>query len=206
MMGYRIQPHKSRLHPSWIRGRSTRSVFAGGGVFLCISLILISATFQPVLAQEASAVRVGAYIQKNAGLLPGFEVSYAPETLLRGHPRFSLGFLTSRPGSAFGSRALLEERFLLGAGWFFRPDRRIDPYIQLEAGYTRFDREDSELFALLDNDAMIASLLVGIDVRLLNSRFSIAGDAGYSILHSSTVYPFVTSFGIHYSLQPRTPR
>lgn len=176
-------------------------------IFFAIGLILTPATSPPVLAQGASnSVRVGPRVQKNAGVLTGFEVTYANEALLGGHPRFSLAFLTSRPRSVIGSNGLLEDRILLGAGWSFRPGKRIEPYLQLEVGYTRFDREDSELFALLDNDAMIGSLLVGIEARLFESRFSVVGDAGYSMLHSSTVYPFVTSLGIQYSLQPRTKR
>lgn len=205
-MAYRTRRLQWMLRPETISGRSRRSSVTGGVLVFWIFLIHTSATFQPLRAQEASEIRVGMNFQKNADVLPGFEISYAPEALFGGHPRFSLALLTSRPSAALGSRVLLEDRFLLGAAWFFRPGGRIDPYIQLEAGYTRFERENSEIFALLDNDAMIASILVGTEVRLFESRFSVVGEAGYSILHSSTVYPFVASVGIHYSIQPRTPR
>ncbi len=203
-MACRTPPPQWLIRQERISDRSTRSFI--GVIVFWIFLILTSATFQPLRAQQASEIRVGIHLQKNADVLPGFEISYAPEALLSGHPRFSLSYLTSRPNAALGSGVLLEDRFLFGAGWFFRPGRRVDPYIQLEVGYTRFDRENAEIFALLDNDAMIASLILGAEVRLFESGFSVVVDAGYSILHSSTVYPFVASLGIQYSIQPRTSR
>lgn len=156
---------------------------------------------EPALAQRD--LGVGMRLQKNAAVQPGIEISYSHSALLNGRPRVALSYLTSRLSTAFDGNRLAEDRILLSGSWIFRPAKPWGPYVELEVGYTRFDRENQELFALLDNDAFIASVLVGLEVRLFDSGFSFAGDAGYSVLHSSTVYPLVTSLGIRYALQPR---
>lgn len=182
-----------------IAGRAKHRIDDGTTPFLTCLILLVSVSLQTVHAQDLSDIRVAVSVQKNAVVLPGIEASYADEGFLNGRTRFSVAVFTSRLGSAFGSRGLLEDRILLGAGWFFRPDKRVNPYVEIETGYSRFDREDGELFALLDNDAMIFSVLAGMEIHAFDSRFSVVADAGYSILHSSAVYPFVASLGIQYS-------
>jgi hypothetical protein len=55
------------------------------------------------------------------------------------------------------------------------------------------------LFELLDGGAVILSLLLGAEAKLLPSLRA-NGNVGYSALQSSTVYPLVASFGLHYHL------
>ena len=165
---------------------------------LVITIILLAPS--KVLGQDVARFRIGAIAQKNAVLLPGFEVDYADPERFPRHLRFSAAYATSRLAVLFGSNGLVEDRFFFTSTWSFRPRRMVSPLAQVELGYTRFDREDEDIFALLDNDAFIASLLVGLEWQLLERRVSARADAGYSFLHSSTVYPFVASIGVFYLL------
>jgi hypothetical protein len=117
-------------------------------------------------AQSDGRMVAGMHIEQNSSLQPGVEVGYSRPDLLGGHPRFTASYSTSRLSVAFGSNGLAKDRFLVGAGWYFRPERVLDPYVQLEIGYTRFDRDDPDLFALLDNSAGILSLLFGLEAHV----------------------------------------
>lgn len=173
----------------------------------CFHAVLLAAFLAVALAgiangQSARSIRLGPIMQKNAVLQPGIEVGYADADRLPRQLQLSFAYMSTRLAAAFGSNGLVEDRLLVGAAWMLRPRRIIKPFAQLEVGYTRFNREDGVIFALLDNNAFIASVLLGLDVQLRNSPFSVQADAGYSILQSSTVYPFVTSVGVYYRISP----
>lgn len=150
-------------------------------------------------AQQDPTLFVGGIVESNYSTQPGLQVSYASEAIAGGRPRFSFSYSTTRLSTALGSNALTEDRFQLGAGWYFRRARRISPYLGLNVGYTRFNREDEELFALLDNSAPILTLLAGAEVTVHPSLRANA-NVGYSHLQSSTVYPLVAGLGLHYRL------
>jgi hypothetical protein len=150
-------------------------------------------------AQRQPVILIGAYVETNYSTQPGLQVSYASPSLLGGRSRFSISYSTTRLATAAGSSALVEDRLQAGAGVYFRQARTISPYAALNVGYTRFNREDEQLFQLLDNDAAILSLLAGAEVRLLPALRA-SGNVGYSALHSSTVYPFVAAIGLHHHL------
>jgi hypothetical protein len=150
-------------------------------------------------AQQPPTLLVGAFLETNYSTQPGLQVIYASPALLGGRPRLSASYSTTRLATAFGSNALAEDRVQAGAAWYMRRAQRVSPYTGLNLGYTRFDREDRELFEMLDNDAAIVSLLAGAETKL-GRTLRINGHIGYSALQSSTVYPFVAAIGLHYQL------
>ncbi|CAN5839510.1 hypothetical protein BH23GEM6_BH23GEM6_09370 [soil metagenome] len=158
-------------------------------------------TSTPISAasQQRPLVLVGAYVESNYSTQPGLQVSYGSPALLRSRPRFSASYSTTRLATTLGSNALVEDRLQAGAAWYFRPDRALTPYTALHVGFTRFDREDDQLFELLENNAPIVSLLAGMEGRLRRTLRA-SGGVGYSALQSSTVYPFVATLGLHYEL------
>jgi hypothetical protein len=171
------------------RGRTTR--------FAVLAICL--AAVPDAAAQQAPLFLVGAIVEKNYSTQPGIQLSYGSPTLLGGRPRFSAAYSTTRLATASGSNALTEDRVQAGAGWYFRPGAGLSPYLGANAGYARFDREDDEIFELLDGGAPILSLLLGAEARLLPTLRA-SGSLGYSALQSSTVYPLVASIGLHYHL------
>jgi hypothetical protein len=165
------------------------------------------ATAQDAMAQGGTAqdattktvVLLGAFMERNYSTQPGLRVGLAPATGRRWQPRLSASWSTTRLTTALGSHALAEDRLQVGADWFFRQTRRISPAVGVSVGYTRFDRDDDEIFALLDNDAPIVTLLTGAETRLRNGM-RVNARIGYSHLQSSTVYPVVASLGMDYPL------
>jgi hypothetical protein len=153
----------------------------------------------PAAAQQAPLLLVGAIIETNYSTQPGVQVSYGSGALLGGRPRFSAAYTTTRAATARGSNALVEDRVQAGAGWYFRPAGRLTQYLAVHGGYARYDRDDAEVFELLDGGGAILSLLVGAEGRLVPA-LRLNGHIGYSALQSSTVYPFVASIGLHYHL------
>jgi len=166
---------------------------------LFVALGICSEATSPASAQQAPTILIGAFVEKNYSTQPGIQVSYGRASLLDGRPRISAAYSTTRLATAGGSNALVEDRIQAGVGWYFRPVGRLSPYMAANAGYARFDREDAEIFELLDGGAVLLSLLFGAEVKLL-PFLRANGNVGYSALQSSTVYPLVASIGLHYHL------
>jgi hypothetical protein len=164
-----------------------------------LALLAPFAAAPAAAAQTPPTLLVGAFVESNYSTQPGLQVAYASPAWRGGRPRLTASYSTTRIATAMGSNALTEDRVQLGAGWYFRPDRALTPYLAANVGYTRFDREDPELFALLDAGAPLASLLLGVEGRL-HPAVRASGHVGFSPVQSSTVYPFVAAIGMHYRL------
>jgi hypothetical protein len=143
----------------------------------------------------ALSVPVGIVLEHNAYNQWGVRAGLSGDMLLANHPRLSLSYTTSRL-EALAGNALKKDNILLTLGWHFRPGRLIDPFVDVDAGWTRFDLEDDVVFAQLPNTAAIADLRVGLECCLLDGWIRPWASAGYSVLWSSTVYPFVCALGI----------
>jgi opacity protein-like surface antigen len=169
----------------------------GRAVLLAVLAIFCIAT-TPAAAQQDPVILLGAIVETNYSTQPGVQLSYG-SSALGGRPRFSASYSTTRLATTRGSNALAEDRVQAGAGWYFRPASRFRHYLAVNAGYARYDREDAEIFALLDGGGAILSLLVGAE-GTLGPSLRVNGNVGYSALHSSTVYPFVATIGLHYHL------
>jgi hypothetical protein len=168
---------------------------------LCLAvLLLIIGAASAAEGQQPRTVLVGAFLENNYSTRPGVQVGYSSEGILGGAPRFSAAYSTTRLATAMGSNALVEDRVHAGAGWHFRRDRLVSPHVTARAGYARYDVDDGEVFALLDNGAAFVSVVLGADARLLPSLRA-GGSIGYAPLQSSIVYPLVTTVSVNYALR-----
>jgi hypothetical protein len=158
------------------------------------AVLLLLAPAAPVAAQHPLIV-IGTFAESNYSVQPGVQLGYSTPGLLGGAARVTASASTTRLATAFGSNALAEDRVQLSAAWLFRRGSRITPYVALSGGFTRFDRDDGEIFALLDNRAPLLSVLFGAETRA-RGPLRLHAHAGYSALHSSTVYPFVAAVGM----------
>jgi len=178
------------------RGSLYRRMIVGAVVPLVV-------TAAPLAAQQ-STLLVGVHVESNYSRQPGVQIGFSTPSLLGGGPRFTASASTTRLATAFGSNALAEDRLQLSSAWYFRRQASLSPYVGVGAGYTRFDREDDEIFALLDNGAPLLSLFLGAEAHV-GRRLRLNTQAGYSALHSSTVYPFVWAIGVNYPLRRGAP-
>jgi len=167
---------------------------------MMVAALALPFTPAPPAAAQQPLVLVGMYVESNYSVQPGVQVGVSSPGLLGGAPRFTMAASSTRLATALGSNALVEDRFQLTAAWVFRGQARISPYVAGSGGYTRYDREDEELFALLDNGSPLAALLLGAETRLGRSLL-LHGHLGYSGPPSSTVYPFVAAAGVNFQLR-----
>jgi hypothetical protein len=147
------------------------------------------------------SVPVGLVFESNFYPQFGVRASVAHELLLKGHPRLTVSYTTSRLSAAAGRNVLKKDNILFNAGWYFRPGKLINPYAGIDAGFTRFDREDDALFALIDNRNGMVNVRAGLTSSLLGGRLRPSLDGGLAILSlvgtgSSTVFPAFFCFGL----------
>lgn len=151
------------------------------------------------------ALFAGGFLSRDAALHAGLSLAYANEDWLDGRPRWTLSYSTSRLSGLVGRNTLNEDRFRLATGWYFRPDAVVTPYLQVGLGLVRYDRVDTDLFALLPNSAALLSFHVGAEGPLIEERIRVYADVGYNHINSATVYPLQLTVGVHYRL-PMEPR
>lgn len=156
-------------------------------------------------AATAFSIPVGLVFEHNFYNQFGARASVAHELLLKGHPRLTASYTTSRLSAFAGRNVLKKDNVLFTAGWYFRPGKLIDPYAGIDAGFTRYDREDDDLFALLDNRSGMLNVRAGITSSLLGGRIRPSIDGGLALLSlvgtaSSTVFPLFFSVGVDFDV------
>jgi hypothetical protein len=159
---------------------------------LCAPLIaaVLLLPFVPrSVGAAAYSLQVGPCFEHNFYTQFGLRALFAHDLLLRRHPQIGVSYTTSRLGALAGRNVLKKDNVLLSASWHFRPERMIDPHAGIDIGFTRFDRESDDLFALLENRAPMFNLRVGIASALLGGRLRAAVDGGIALAQSSTVFP-----------------
>jgi hypothetical protein len=169
------------------------------GIVLAGAIGLLGITPFSVLANEQDLL-LGGFVEYNAVLQPGLQAGYASDAFLQRRPRATLSYSTTRLADLLGSRGVVEDRIKLSAGWYFRPAKRVDPYLQMGVVYTRFDREDPELFAHLDNTSIGAVLAAGTELKFLKDRLRAYAQVGLAPTQGPTTYPLFLTFGLHYDL------
>jgi hypothetical protein len=177
----------------------------GGGAAVLLLTLLSASGPSALAAQDGTGAHVGVFLERNYSTQPGLEVAYQFARPLGGRSRLTASYSSTRLETALGSHALTEDRLQARAGLHFRRARRISPHAAIALGYTRFDRENDEVFGLLDNDAFIASVVTGTEVRL-HRGLRASGSIGYSLLQSSTVYPMVLTAGLSHPIPHRSRR
>ncbi len=138
----------------------------------------------------------GLHLQANSAYLPGLHVAAYDSRILDGSPRLTLGWSTSRLADALGSLGLVEDWVTLTPAWYFRPQKTINPYVELELGYARY-APAAPAFDLIDNDSPVITLSGGSEFALLDGRLRLFADLGFSLLSSSIVYPFQFAIGLN---------
>ena len=145
------------------------------------------------------SIPLGIMMEHNFYNQPGIHISFSDDRILNTHPRLSFSYTTSRIGTLW-KNTLAKDNYLLTAGWYFRPERVIEPFIRADFGFSHFNKEDDIIFKELDNNAMILAIKFGSEFCSLDKLIRPWFDVGYSILSSSTVWPFVFSIGIDYDI------
>jgi len=137
----------------------------------------------------------------------GLHASIAHDLVLKGHPRLAFSYTTSRLSAktTAGRNGLKKDTFLFHAGWYFRPGKWIDPFCGIDAGFTRYNRENEEIFSLLDTRTGLLNVRAGCTSALLGKRIRPSIDGGVALLSlisaaSSPVFPLFFGIGIDFDI------
>ena len=170
----------------------------------CMQVLLVTVLsligFPSSARATAWSLPVGVVFEHNFYPQFGLSASVAHDLLLKGHPRLSVTVTSSRLSALAGRNVLKKENVLFSAGWYFRPGRLIDPYAAVDGGFTRFDREDDALFAMLPNTAGLFNIRAGITSSLLGGRLRPSVDGSLALVSSSTVFPLFFSIAVAYDV------
>lgn len=177
---------------------------SGGALLAALTIILIVLPSGRAHAAGLS-IPAGLVYEHNFYHQFGVRASVAHERLLKGHPRLTVSYTTSRLSAHAGRNVLKKDNVLFSAGWYFRPGKLIDPYAGIDAGFTRYDREDDERFALLDNRSGMLNVRAGLTSSLLGGRVRPSIDGGVAVMSligsaSSTEFPLFFRIGVDFDI------
>jgi hypothetical protein len=134
----------------------------------------------------------------------GFSFDFATPKIADSRVHFGLSYVTSRLGSAMGSNAIKQDNYLASAGYHFRHQKHLQPFIRLNTGYFHADYEE-RIFDVLPNSAFLISADAGLCYEF-RIPFTVSLSAGYNLKSGSgtfgpgTLYPFYYQMSIYYTI------
>jgi hypothetical protein len=134
----------------------------------------------------------------------GFSFDLATPKIADSRVHFGLSYVTSRLGSAMGSNAIKQDNYLISAGYHFRHQKQLQPFIRLNTGYFHADYEE-QIFDVLPNNAILISIDAGLCYEF-RTPFTVSLSAGYNLKSGSgssgpgTLYPFYYQMSIFYTI------
>ena len=151
-------------------------------------------------------IKGGVRIQKTQKLYweNGFSLDFTSPKILDSRLHLGLSYVTSRLGSAMGTNAIKQDNYLLGLGYHFRPQKKLQPFTRLNMGYFHADYE-SAIFDDLTNNAFIFAVDAGLSYEF-EVPFTIDLSVGYNLNNGDgsdgpgTLYPVFYQMSIYYTL------
>jgi hypothetical protein len=175
--------------------------------------LLFMASFLFIKAQTSESkkdwigdLNVGVRIQKAQKLYweNGLALDFTSPKIANKNIRFGFSYVTTRLGSAMGTNAIKQDNFLLNVGYFFRNEKKLQPFARLNTGYFYADYE-SEIFDELQNSAMLLSIDTGLSYKF-NAPITLHLSAGYNLNSGNgasgpgTLFPVFYQMSIFYNI------
>lgn len=191
---------KTRIFP--YNRPSVQKLLSAYLFFLLVPVCFISSAQNPTLD-------IGLRLQKTVNLYyeNGFTVQYSNDDFLSKRLFLGVSFVSSRLGSAFESNAIKQDNFIISTTYFFRPPRRIKPFIRFNTGYFYADYEE-KIFDDLPNSSFLLSPEAGISFWT-ELPLKIGASAGYNLLTGNgikgpgTLYPLFIQTSITWDILKR---
>ena len=175
---------------------------------IILFIVLISMVLQLHSANHgwSGELKGGIRIQKAQKLYweNGFCFDFASPGIVDSRIHFGASYVTSRLGSAIGSNAIKQDNFLVSAGYHFRHQKQLQPFVRLSLGYFHADYEEN-IFNVLSNSAFLYPLDAGL-VYNFNFPVSLSLSAGYNFNAGDgtsgpgTLYPVFYQLSIFYTI------
>lgn len=183
-----------------------RNYFRSLGFTSIVSAFFLVMTATPVSASLSGfSLPVGLLYEYDFYHQFGVRASIAHDRVLKGHPRLAVSLTSSRLSALGDWNGLKNDVVLFNLSWYFRPGKLIDPYAGVETGFVRFNRENDDIFALLDNRTGLFNARAGITSSLLGGRLRPSIDGGIAIaqlvsMSSAPVFPLFFSVGVAFDI------
>ena len=177
-----------------------------------LSLLFI-ASFLCIKAQSSEIekdwigdLNIGVRIQKAQKLYweNGLALDFTSPKIANKHIHLGFSYVTTRLGSAMGTNAIKQDNFLVNVGYFFRNEKKLQPFTRLNTGYFYADYE-SEIFDELQNSALLLSIDTGLSYKF-NAPITLHLSAGYNLNSGNgasgpgTLFPVFYQMSIFYNI------
>lgn len=151
-------------------------------------------------------LKVGIRTQKGQKLYweNGFTADFTSPKIMNNKVHLGFSYVTTRLGSAIESNAIKQDNYLLNFGYFFRNQKRLQPFTRLNTGFFYADYE-SDIFEELDNTALLLSIDAGVSYSF-KAPITLHLSAGYNLTAGTgasgpgTLYPVYYQMSIFYTL------
>ncbi|MFA9388302.1 MAG: hypothetical protein ACERKD_00755 [Prolixibacteraceae bacterium] len=175
--------------------------------FLSIaSLIGVQAQTSGTELPWLGELKGGMRIQKSQKLYweNGFALDFASTKIADSRIHLGMNYVTSRLGSAMGTNAIKQDKLLMSLGYYFRHQKKLQPFTQLNLGYFHANYE-SDIFDVLPNTAFLSSIDAGLSYEF-KVPFTLNLSAGYNLNSGTgsagpgTLYPVFYQMSILYTI------
>jgi hypothetical protein len=176
-------------------------------VFLFMtSVICFQGQNQEIKNDFLGEFKVGFRIQKTQKLYweNGLTVDFTSAKILKSRLHLGVSYVSSRFGSAMGTNAIKQDNFLVSAGYFFRHQKKLQPFTRFNTGFFSADYE-SEIFDVLPNTALLLSVDAGFSYQF-NAPITLQISTGYNINTGTgsngpgTLFPVFYQLSLYYTL------
>jgi len=169
-------------------------------VVLCVLFSIVFVVQSNAQFASNYELGVGLRIQKTEQLYweNGIGLDYTSDFLMKKKIHIKMSYASSRIGSAFGTNAIKQDNYLIGADWRFRSDKDFQIFVGSNTGFFHFDTENP-IFDVLPNNSMLLSLETGLFYKF---KFPLATSlsVGYNIINGDGVSKPGTLFPVFYQL------
>jgi len=128
----------------------------------------------------------------------GVGLDYTSDFLMQKKIHLKMSYASSRIGSAFGTNAIKQDNYLIGADWRFRTEKDFQIFAGMNTGFFHYDTEDP-IFDVLPNNSMLLSVETGLFYKF---KFPMAASlsVGYNLINGDGVSKPGTLFPVFYQL------
>jgi hypothetical protein len=130
---------------------------------ILIFFVVFFCLYSNSVSSQEHKLFIGPRFQKSVSLYNenGINLQYTNPKLLQSRLYLGFTYISTRFGSAIASNAIKQDNLLFSGTYFFRPDKKLQPFSSLNTGWFTADYE-SEIFNSLPNSSPLVSIEGGI--------------------------------------------
>jgi hypothetical protein len=175
-------------------------------LFFLASFLCIEAQTSESKKEWVKDLKIGLRMQKAQKLYweNGLAIDFTSPKIANNRIHLGFSYVTTRLGSAMGTNAIKQDNFLFNLGYYFRHQKKLQPFIRANTGYFYADYE-SDIFDNLSNTAVLLSIDTGVSYKF-NTPITINLSAGYNLNTGTgvsgpgTLYPVFYQLSVFYTV------